>query len=69
MNHLLTDINGKIQPWKNGGGSTLELFRIPHPQNPDDFIFRISMATVASSGHFLNLKILIVFYFLLVEME
>lgn len=56
MNHLLTDTNGKIQPWKNGGGSTLELFRIPHPENPDDFIFRISMATVASSGPFSEFK-------------
>lgn len=39
-------------PWKNGGGKTQELIRIPHPLNSNDFIFRISIAQVEASGHF-----------------
>jgi environmental stress-induced protein Ves len=36
-------------PWKNGGGNTTELFKIP---NDNNFFFRISIATVHSSGPF-----------------
>jgi environmental stress-induced protein Ves len=39
-------------PWKNGGGTTCELFRLPHPANPDAFALRLSIATVASGGPF-----------------
>jgi len=38
--------------WKNGGGITQELFRIPHPTSPDDFIFRLSIAHIKASGDF-----------------
>jgi environmental stress-induced protein Ves len=42
----------KRQPWKNGKGETLELFRISDPQNPDQFLFRLSMAKIDTSGPF-----------------
>lgn len=40
------------QPWKNGGGVTTELFRIPHASDPSHFHFRLSMANVSQSGPF-----------------
>ena len=40
------------QPWKNGGGRTCELRRAPHPVQPDAFAWRLSIATVTSSGPF-----------------
>ncbi|WP_269531712.1 HutD family protein [Chitinimonas sp. BJYL2] len=39
-------------PWKNGGGTTCELFRLPHPARPADFALRLSIATVAQGGPF-----------------
>lgn len=39
-------------PWKNGGGTTKELFRIPNRENPEQFYFRISVATVHQDGPF-----------------
>jgi environmental stress-induced protein Ves len=39
-------------PWKNGGGVTRELLKIPHPTEPARFLARLSIATVASSGPF-----------------
>lgn len=42
-------------PWKNGGGTTTELFRL---SSPESFLFRLSMATVNSDGpfsHFQNI--------------
>ena len=38
-------------PWKNGGGSTLELICLHHPQT-SDILFRLSSATVSQSGPF-----------------
>lgn len=38
-------------PWKNGGGVTTELFRLSDA-NSEDFLLRISVAQVASSGPF-----------------
>ncbi|MGE3610392.1 MAG: HutD family protein [Bacteriovoracaceae bacterium] len=41
----------KLMPWKNGGGMTLELFKIPaFPDNEIDL--RISIAKVEQSGPF-----------------
>jgi len=37
-------------PWKNGGGSTAEIAR--HPEGTGPFIWRVSIAEVASSGPF-----------------
>lgn len=38
-------------PWKNGGGVTTELYRLQHPSF-DDFLLRLSIATVNSDGPF-----------------
>ena len=39
-------------PWKNGGGVTRELFKLPHPREPERFLMRLSIATVAAPGPF-----------------
>lgn len=41
----------KIMPWKNGGGITTELFRLPSSDN-NSFLFRLSRAEVSSNGPF-----------------
>jgi environmental stress-induced protein Ves len=46
---LLGPAQFKSQPWKNGGGSTLELYKYPQHENYD---IRLSIATVSSSGPF-----------------
>ncbi len=40
------------QPWKNGGGETMEIAVYPPDASFDDFEWRISMAIVASDGPF-----------------
>ncbi|MEK7343732.1 MAG: HutD family protein [Pseudomonadota bacterium] len=40
------------QPWKNGGGSTLEIAVYPPEAGLADFDWRISMASVATPGRF-----------------
>lgn len=40
----------ETMPWKNGGGSTSEIFR--YPKNQDAWQWRISVAEVASDGAF-----------------
>jgi environmental stress-induced protein Ves len=42
----------QVMPWKNGGGITSELYKIHDPINPSDFLFRLSKASVESSGPF-----------------
>lgn len=49
MIEVFTKNTFKEMPWKNGGGSTLELYKIPHK---DSFNFRLSIATVSSDGPF-----------------
>ncbi|HYO68823.1 MAG TPA: HutD family protein [Archangium sp.] len=39
-------------PWKNGGGVTRELWKLPHPSDPARFVARVSIATVGASGPF-----------------
>src|SRR5687767_4536084 len=39
-------------PWKNGGGVTRELVKLPHPSDPARFLARLSVATVGASGPF-----------------
>ena len=39
----------KTQAWKNGGGSTLELYKYP---DYDQYDLRLSIATVGASGPF-----------------
>ena len=46
---LLGPAQFKTQQWKNGGGSTLELYK--HP-NHGDYDIRLSIATVSASGPF-----------------
>jgi environmental stress-induced protein Ves len=42
----------KFMPWKNGGGSTTELSIFPQEASLDDFVWRLSMANVNTSGPF-----------------
>jgi uncharacterized protein len=42
----------KPTPWKNGGGETREIAAFPPGARLDDFLWRISMATVATDGPF-----------------
>ena len=39
----------KTMPWKNGGGQTVELFRLPQT---GDFLFRLSKSEVKQDGDF-----------------
>lgn len=39
-------------PWKNGGGSTTEIAIEPPDAGFDDFLWRISLATIAADGPF-----------------
>lgn len=39
-------------PWKNGGGITTELYRLPDPSDPSQFLIRISQARVEQDGPF-----------------
>lgn len=52
MPSIFSKKNFKTQPWKNGGGTTLELYRIPN--DSDGFHFRLSIATVNDDGPFSN---------------
>ncbi len=45
----LTQKDYKVQPWANGRGETLELFRHDRPQG---MLWRLSVATVAENGPF-----------------
>lgn len=40
----------RVQPWKNGGGTTTEILR--EPASGDSFLYRVSIADVASDGPF-----------------
>lgn len=42
----------RTMPWKNGGGSTTELAIYPPQAGLDNFIWRLSTATVATDGPF-----------------
>ncbi len=39
-----------LKPWKNGLGTTEEIY--VHPEGSDEFLFRISMAVLSTSGPF-----------------
>jgi environmental stress-induced protein Ves len=43
----------RIMPWKNGGGTTTELFRLPDT-NAENFLLRLSVASVETDGPFSN---------------
>jgi len=40
------------QPWRNGGGVTFEVARRPHPSAAREYLWRVSIARVASAGPF-----------------
>jgi environmental stress-induced protein Ves len=42
----------RVVPWKNGGGLTREVLVEPDPADPAQFLWRISIATVAEAGPF-----------------
>ena len=42
----------RVMPWKNGGGVTREILVEPDPADPSQFLWRISIATVAQAGPF-----------------
>ena len=50
MLRRLTSADYKIMPWKNGGGSTTELY--VEPGRAGGFLWRVSIASVASDGPF-----------------
>ncbi|AXE35759.1 hypothetical protein DK843_16450 [Chromobacterium phragmitis] len=52
MANVLTPDRFLMMPWANGGGRTLELYRLPHPERRDAFALRMSVAEVAQGGPF-----------------
>jgi len=52
MMRRLGSADYRDMPWKNGGGVTRELLKLPHPSDPDRFLARLSVATVGASGPF-----------------
>lgn len=42
----------RTMPWKNGGGSTTELAIFPETASIDNFVWRLSTATVSQAGPF-----------------
>jgi environmental stress-induced protein Ves len=42
----------RAMPWKNGGGTTIEIARFPEGASLEDFDWRVSMARVEKSGPF-----------------
>lgn len=49
---LLTPADYRDMPWKNGGGTTCELYREAHPADPARFALRLSIARVEQGGPF-----------------
>ncbi|MBI3230456.1 MAG: HutD family protein [Burkholderiales bacterium] len=49
---LLPIQSRSVMPWKNGGGSTTEIFVSPVGADLASFDWRISLATIASNGPF-----------------
>lgn len=47
---LYTEADFKLMPWKNGGGTTLELFSLRDAQ--EEILFRLSSASVKQDGLF-----------------
>ena len=52
MTLLIPYASLEASPWKNGGGTTTEIAISPAVASLDNFDWRISLATVASSGPF-----------------
>ncbi|WP_339941216.1 HutD family protein [Undibacterium luofuense] len=52
MMQIWSEQDFRTMPWKNGGGSTTELAIYPPDAGLDQFIWRLSTATVATDGPF-----------------
>ena len=52
MPRILTSNDFLTVPWKNGGGTTVQLYCLENPQNPEDFHLRLSKAQVTQDGPF-----------------
>lgn len=52
MPKILSAKDFRSMPWKNGGGTTCELFRLAHPLDNEKFVLRLSMAQVSTDGPF-----------------
>lgn len=50
MLHHLTAGDYKVMPWKNGGGTTTELYAEPDPAG--GFLWRVSIAAITADGPF-----------------
>jgi len=50
--HVYGPTDFRHMSWQNGGGTTCELYRQLHPQRPDAFALRLSIAQVATGGPF-----------------
>ena len=50
MKHI-TQEQFKSMSWKNGGGTTTEIYRLTGPE-AEDFVFRLSMARIENDGPF-----------------
>ncbi|MFZ6649455.1 HutD family protein [Undibacterium sp. TJN25] len=56
MISLLPAATRIARPWKNGGGSTLDILAEPPGAGMDDFGWRISVATIVDTGPFSEFK-------------
>jgi environmental stress-induced protein Ves len=52
MIHLLSPLAYRVQPWKNGGGTTTEIAVHPEGAGWDDFLWRVGIADITKSGPF-----------------
>ena len=52
MIHLLSALAYRVQPWKNGGGTTTEIATHPDGAGWDDFLWRVGIADIERSGPF-----------------
>jgi environmental stress-induced protein Ves len=49
---VLAPHNYRVMPWKNGGGTTTEIYIHPNGADWDDFDWRVGIADIARSGTF-----------------
>ena len=52
MLRILTPDDYRVMPWKNGGGTTTEIFIHPEGSGWDDFEWRVGIADIRQSGPF-----------------
>ena len=52
MPEILRASDREARPWKNGGGSTADVFASPADATLDTFDWRVSIATIAADGAF-----------------